>query len=105
MKRLFSKADLQAFSSILAFVLLLSSVPLTSGVVIVPSRGFEPVFTINICQPSQIFGYVSNTILARPSVNVPEFRLFFRSSLKMALSAEIVEYNAPPDTPPPKPLV
>ena len=104
MRRLFSKTDLQAFSSVLAFVLLLSTIPLTSGVVIV-SGPSHPEFTINICQPIQILNHASNTILARPSVNVPHFVLFFEGSLKATPAVGVVERNAAPETPPPNPLV
>jgi hypothetical protein len=104
MRRLFSKTDLQALSSILAFVLLLSTIPLTSGVVIVPSPG-HPEFTINICQPTQIFGHASNITLARPSVNVPQFVLFFRGPLKAMPVVGVLECSVAPETPPPKPLV
>jgi hypothetical protein len=103
MKRLFSKANLQAFSSVLAFVLLLGTIPLTTGVVIV-SGASQPEFTVNICTPTQMLNYASN-MLARPSVSVPQFVLFFQGSLKAMPSAEVVTYNEAPDTPPPKRLV
>ena len=104
MKRLFSKANLQAFSSVLAFVLLLGTIPLTSGVVIVSAPG-HPEITTNICTPTQMLSYASGGTLARPSVSVPRFVLFFQGSLKAIPSVEIIKYNEPPDTPPPKPLV
>jgi hypothetical protein len=104
MRQLFSKTDLHAFSSVLAFMLLLSTIPLTSGVVLVPGPS-HPEFTINICQPIQILNHASNTILARPSVNVPHFVLFFGSSLKATPAVRVVEHNVVPETPPPKPLV
>jgi len=104
MKRLLSKANLQAFSSILAFVLLLSTIPSTSGVVMVPGPS-HPEFTINICQPSQILNQPSNTILARPSVDIPQFALFSPGSRKTAPVVGVVERKVAPETPPPKPLV
>jgi hypothetical protein len=104
MKRLFSKANLQAFSSVLAFVLLLGTIPLTTGVVIVPTPS-QPEFTVNICTPTQMLSYASSSTLARPSMSVPRFVLFFRGSIKATPSAEVVKCNDPPDTPPPKPLI
>jgi hypothetical protein len=103
MKRLFSKANLQSLSSVLAFVLLLGTIPLATGVVIVfgPS---QPEFTVNICTPTQMLSYASN-MLARPSVSVPQFALLFQGSLKAMPSAGVVRYNEAPDTPPPKTLV
>ena len=103
MKRLFSKANLQAFSSVLAFVLLLGTIPLTTGVVIV-SAPSHPEFTVNICTPTQMLSYASS-MLARPSVSVPQFVLFFQGSLKATPSADVVEHNEAPDIPPPKTLV
>jgi hypothetical protein len=102
--RLSSKTDLRLFSAILGFVLLLSTLPLTSGVVIVAGSS-QPELTINICQPIQSFSHTSNTILARPSLKVPQLVLVFRGSLKKSPSAEVVEHNVAPDTPPPKQLV
>jgi hypothetical protein len=102
--RLSSKTDLRLFSAILGFVLLLSTIPLTSGLVIVLGSS-QPEITINICQPAQIFSHTSNTILARPSVKVPQLILVFRGSLKKNPSAEVVEHSVPPDTPPPERLV
>lgn len=102
MRRWFSKADLRTLSSILAFVLLLGSIPLNSGVVMVSRSGSEPGFTINICQPSQIFGCVSNTILARPAANVPQFTLCLRGWLNLSPRVDSAESNKAPDTPPPK---
>jgi hypothetical protein len=103
MKQLF-KAHLRAFSSVLAVVLLLSTIPLTSGVVIVAGTGHSE-FTINVCQPSQIFNQTSNTVYARPLVNAPQFVLFPQGSLKATPSEGLVKRNAAPETPPPKLLV
>lgn len=101
MRRLFSKADLQDVGSILAFVLLLTTVPLSSGLVIV-SGPSHPEFTINICQPIQTFVGVSNGLLARPAVIAQEFVLFCLGSVKTEATARMVEYEADPETPPPK---
>jgi hypothetical protein len=103
MKRLFSKANLQVFSSVLGFLLLLGTIPLTTGVVIV-SAPVHPEFTVNICTPTQTLSYASN-MLAHPSVSVPQFILLFEGSLKATPSAEVVKYNDAPETPPPKRLV
>ena len=103
MSRLRSNTNSHALSTALAVVLLLSTIPLTTGVVIVGGPS-HPEFTINICQPTQLLGQASN-ILARPSVNVPHFVLFHQGSLKATPSVGVVERNAAPETPPPKPVV
>ncbi len=103
MRQLLSTADLKAFSLIVGVVLLLSSAPLTSGVVLV-SGPSQPEFTVNICQPVQAFNCASNILLARPAVNAPQFVLFSLSSLTLKAPARIVERDVPPDTPPPKSL-
>ena len=104
MRRLFSKANLQAFSSVVAFVLLLGTTPLTSGVSTVPASG-HPEITVNICTPIQMLSYASSSTLARPSVSVPRFVLFFQSFIKATANVEVVKCNQPPDTPPPKQFV
>ena len=104
MRQWFSKADRQAFSSLLALVLLLGSMPLTSGIVIV-SVPNHPEFTINICAPNVTLSCASNSILARPFVNVPRFALFFQGLLTATRKGDVVKHGESPDTPPPKPLV
>jgi hypothetical protein len=104
MRQLFSKAEPHTLSSVLAVVLLLSSIPLTSGVVLV-SGPSQPQFTINICQPIQAFYQVPNTSLARPAVKLPQFVLSFLGSLTVKAVAVVSERNVAPDTPPPKRLV
>ncbi|MFZ0889013.1 MAG: hypothetical protein WA005_11215 [Candidatus Binataceae bacterium] len=104
MRRLFSKADLQALSSALALVLLSSSVPLTAGVVVVCGSS-HPEFTVNICQPIQMFDRVSNTLLARSAVIPLQFGLFHLGSVTAKPSARIIECKIAPDTPPPRRLV
>ena len=101
MRQLFSGADIQALSSLLAVVLLLSSVPLTSGVLII-SGPTRPELTINICQPIQMFDRVSNNLLARPAVNPPQFVLLLLGSLAANPTARLAERDTAPDTPPPK---
>ena len=104
MSRLFSKADLRAFSSVVVFVLLLGAIPLTNGVVIVSAPG-HPEITVNICTSTQMLSYASSSTLARPFVSEPRFVLFFQGSLKATPSVGVVKCNEPPDTPPPRPLV
>jgi hypothetical protein len=101
MSRLFSKADLRAISSVVAVSLLLGTIPLTNGVVIVSAPG-HPEVAVNICTPTQMLSYKSSSTLARPSVSVPRFVLFFGGSIKATPSVEVVNCNEPPDTPPPK---
>jgi hypothetical protein len=104
MSRVFSKADLRAFSSIVAFVALLGTIPLTSGVSTVPASG-QPEMTINICTPTQMLSYASSSTLARPSINLPRFVLFFHGSFEATPGVQVFKYTEPPDTPPPKQLV
>jgi hypothetical protein len=99
-----SKTHLSAVSSILALALLLSTISFSTNVVVVPGRR-SPEFTINLCQPAQLFGQPSNIIIARPSANVPQFILFLHGPLKAAPLAVLVEHSIAPETPPPKPLV
>jgi hypothetical protein len=104
MRQLFSKGELRTLSSVLAVVLLLISVPLSGGIVLV-SGPSQPELTINVCQPIQAFDRVSNTSLARPAVNVPQFVLSFLDSLTAEAITVVSERNVAPDTPPPKRLV
>jgi hypothetical protein len=105
MKQLFSKAKLRSISSVLAVVLLLSSIPLTSGVIIVSSTS-QPEITINICQPIQGFDRVSSiTSVARPAMNLPQFSLSCLGSVRVKGFAPVSERNVAPDSPPPKRLV
>jgi hypothetical protein len=104
MSRLFSKADLRAFSSVVAFVLLLGTFPLINGVVLVSAPGHAEI-AVNICAPTQVLICASSSTLARPSVNLPRFVLFFCGSFKAAPGVQAVKCNEPPDTPPPKQLV
>ena len=104
MRPLFSKSELQQVSSALAFVLLLTSVPLTAGIVVV-SGASQPGFTINICQPLQAFDRVSNTLLARPATSAPQFMLMLLTPLEPRPEVQAVERSVPPDTPPPKRFV
>jgi len=101
MRRLFSKTDLKALSSIVALLLLLSCVPSAGGIVVLPSPS-QPQFTVNICQPTQAFSCISSTPLARPAVNALRFALFSRNFPTVKLTPLAVERNVPPDTPPPK---
>ena len=97
----FSKAEVRTLSSVLALVLLLSSIPLAGGIVVVtgPSR---PEITLNMCQPVQAFERVLKTLLARPAVSVPQFVLCFLDSLAATTSTQVLERNEAPETPPPK---
>jgi hypothetical protein len=101
MKRLFSKATLQHLSLAVAVVLLLASVPSTAGLVIA-SGPSQPEFTINICQPIQMFDRVSNTLLARPAIVLPEFVLHDLGSPAVKEISQLVDCKVDPDTPPPK---
>ena len=99
-----SKTHLQVVSSILALSLLLGTIPLSTCVVIVPGQG-SPEFTINLCQPAQLFGQASNNIIAHLSANVPQFNLFLRGPINTTPLTPVLDYHVAPETPPPKPLV
>jgi hypothetical protein len=104
MRQLFSKTDVQVLSSVLAVLLLLTTIPLSYGVVIA-GDSTQPEFTLNICSPVQIFDRASNTLLARPATNLPQFNLFFTGPLAPSAGTLAVECSIIPETPPPKRLV
>jgi hypothetical protein len=99
-----SKAHLQVVSSILALSLLLGTIPFSACIVIVRGQG-SPEFTINLCQPAQLFSQASNNIIAHPSANVPQFNLFLRGPINTTPLAPVLDYHVAPETPPPKPVV
>ncbi len=100
MRLVFSKADLQDLSFVLAIVMLLASVPSTAGFVL--SGPGHPELTINICQPLQMYDRVSNTLLARPATVQPEFVLRDLGFTAVKEAARRVDFKLAPDTPPPK---
>ncbi len=81
--------------------MLVASVPSTAGLVIV-SGPSHPEWTINICQPLQMFDRVSNTLLARPATVLPEFVLRDVGSAAVKKGVRLVDFRLAPDTPPPK---
>jgi hypothetical protein len=101
MRQLFSKADLRHLSLAVAVVLLLASAPSSAGFVVV-SGPSQPEFTINICQPIQMFDRVSNTLLARPATVLPEFVLHHLGLTATRETLQLVDCKVAPDTPPPK---
>jgi hypothetical protein len=82
----------------------LDTIPLTSGVVFVPAPS-HPEITVNVCTPIQMLSSALSSTLARPSVSVPRFVLFFGGSVKATPSGDVVECSEPPDTPPPERFV
>jgi hypothetical protein len=104
MRALFSKSDRRVLSSVLAVFITLASLPLTTGAGIAFGSS-QAEFTINICQPIQMFDRVSNTQVARPATIAREFVLCDLGSVTAAPTARIIECTATPDTPPPKRLV
>jgi hypothetical protein len=101
MARLFSKSDLRDLGFFLALVMLVASVPSTAGLVIVSGPSHSE-WTINICQPLQMFDRVSNTLLARPATVLPEFVLRDLGSTAVKKAVRPVDFRLAPDTPPPK---
>jgi hypothetical protein len=101
MKQLFSKTELRDLSVTLAIVMLLVSIPSTAGLVVV-SGPSHPEWTINICQPLQMFDRVSNTLLARPATVLPEFVLWDLGSTAVEQAVRLIHLKVAPDTPPPK---
>jgi hypothetical protein len=101
MQRLFSKSDLQTLALTLALMVLWTSIPLTTGVVILSGHR-EPELTMNICQPLQTFDLVLNTLIARPATTEPEFILTETGSAVPREPARPIHFRKAPDTPPPK---
>jgi len=101
MRRLFSKSDCQTLGFVLALVVLLAGLPMTTGIVLVSGHS-EPELTINICQPLQTFNLRLNTLFARPALAVLQFVFWDMGSAVIRETARMLEYTAPPDTPPPK---
>ena len=101
MRHLFSTTDLRDLCLIMAIVMLLGSVPATVGLVVV-SGPSHPEWTINICQPLQMFDRVSNTLLARPATVLLEFALSDLGSTAVKHAVPLVDLKVAPDTPPPK---
>jgi|SRR5690348_3045719 hypothetical protein len=103
MGRLFSKADQRALGSVVALVLLLSTLPLGTGAILV-SHSAPPELTVNICQPLQTFDRASNVSLA-PSIITYRFLLFRIGSIARPLAVREVDRRVAPDTPPPRPFL
>ena len=101
MRRLFSKTELRDLSLIVAIVMLLASVPSTTGLVVVAGPSHSEL-TINICQPIQMFDRVSNSLLARAATVLPEFVLGDLGAAAVKETVRLADYKAAPDTPPPK---
>jgi hypothetical protein len=104
MRRLVSEADLRVLSSVLAIVLVLTSLPLTSGIVIA-SGPAQPEFAVNICLPIQTVDRVPVILLARPATASYWLFLPALGSLAARREARIVERNLAPDTPPPRQFI
>lgn len=101
MRHFFSKTELRDLSLVVAIVMLLGSIPSTAGLVVV-SGPSHPEWTINICQPLQMFNRVSNTLLARPATVLPEFFLRDLGSTAEKQAVRLADLKVAPDTPPPK---
>ena len=101
MRRIFSRTDLQALSSILAVVLFLASVPIGAGVIVVTGPS-HPEFTVDICHPLQVFDRAPGTPLARPAAAVPETVLCDLGSITADAAPRSIELRIAPDTPPTK---
>jgi|SRR5271170_5228936 hypothetical protein len=103
MRQLLSKGDVQTLSSVLAVVLLLSSLPLTNGIVIVSGPG-RPEFTINICQPLQTLIHGPVILLARTTALSTDFAPLRDWGPITVAGPALMDRRVPPDTPPPKSL-
>lgn len=101
MRQLFSKDDVHAISWVLAVVLLVSSLPLSSGIVII-SGPSQPEFTINICQPLQVLSNAPVIPLARNTAIFINFVPPRDWGPVAATSSALSNLRVPPDTPPPK---
>jgi hypothetical protein len=99
-----TQTDRRLLCAVLAFLLLLGSLPLTVGIIPV-DRSEGPTWTLNICHPPQSFIQASGTSVARPGTGV--LRLVFTAQ---GYATELVIYKfrnlaIAPDPPPPKALV
>ncbi len=104
MRQLLSKLDVRYVSLILALVVLLAGLPLTSEFVLV-SGPSHPEITVNICHPIQALDLVPVTLLARPAKNIPDQVLCDLGSTSASDVPPLTEFLAPPDTPPPKSII
>jgi hypothetical protein len=101
MRAQYSESALRTFSSVLAIMLLLSSIPLTTEVVFA-SASNQPSLTVNICQPTQAVNHVSNVWLAHPAINTLQLRVVCLGSATPTLGDPIADRTLSPDPPPPK---
>ena len=102
--RLFSKIELRTLSAILAFVILLGSAPLATGVVIRPGPR-HPEITGNICSPLQSLQIATTILLARPAIAKPDTAVHDLGPIVWSFAARLIESRFAPDTPPPEALV
>jgi len=97
----FSKSELRVISAMLAFVVLIGSMPLTAGIAIA-SRPKQPTFTLNICQPLQaaINGIASP--IARPATSPPRVILHEDGKTPASPPEPLADLSIAPESPPPK---
>jgi hypothetical protein len=97
----YSNLALRTFSSVLAIILLLSTVPLFGGIALTTSSN-QPSLTVNICQPTQAVNHASNAWLAHPAISTLRFRIFCLGPATVTLGGPIIDRNVIPDPPPPE---
>ena len=100
---LFTKSELSSLSAVLAFVIVLGSIPQSVGVMIRPGPSC-PEITGNICNPLQSFQVASNIVLARPAIANCETALRDLGPIVGIFTARLIEPRVAPDTPPPEAL-
>jgi hypothetical protein len=98
-----SRTDRRFLCAVLAFILLLGSLPLTVGVI--PVRGPSgPSWTLNVCHPLQSFVGASGTTVARPGTVLSPLALSDQGYASELPVAKFVNLAIAPDSPPPKAL-
>jgi hypothetical protein len=98
-----TQADRRFLCAIVAFMLLLGSLPLTIG--LIPVKGPDgPSWTLNICHPLQSFVGASGTTVARPVSAILQFALTPDGYAPELAPPKFTNLAITPDPPPPKAL-
>jgi len=101
MRLFFTKDDTRLLSLILAAALLVSSIPLTAGVMIVAGPRHAEI-SANFCHPPLTLDRAANTLIARPAAVRPIVTLCDQGSVRVMVLARLASITLAPDIPPPK---
>jgi hypothetical protein len=99
-----TQAERRFLCAVVAFMLLLGSLPLTIGVIPVQAPD-GPSWTLNICHPLQSFVGASGTTVARPAAALLQFALTADGYAPELAVHKFANLAITPDPPPPKTLV